>query len=218
MKIPKGMILFIGAPGSGKTTLAAYFARKFMKKYPEKNCFSNVPILGTKRLDVVNDLGVYLVEDGMILIDEGGIVFNNRAYKSLPKSTISFAKLYRHYNIRHFFFFSQGMDIDVTFVRLCDRIVIVRKSIIPFFVYLREVKKTVGIDDLTHQLVDCYAFKPHGRHWVFMPPVWKMFDTYDTPELPSKEYPKWNNKLINATDASCLQVASPASGSAAAPK
>lgn len=196
MKIPQGMTLFLGAPGSGKTTLASYFCHKFMKqkKNKNKNCFSNVPILGALQLNCNEDLGKYLVEDGMVVIDEGGIEYNNRAYKLLPKTTIQFAKLYRHYGIKHFLFFSQGMDIDITFVRLCDRVCLVRKSYIPYFIFIREVKKVVGIDEISKQLVDQYEMKPFGWHWVFMPLAWRYFDTYETPFLPSKKFLVWDNK------------------------
>lgn len=196
MKIPKGMTLFIGAPGSGKTTLCAYFTKQFKKDKKNKNrsIFCNVPILGTKQLDCATDMGKYLIEDGCVLVDEGGIEFNNRQYKTLDKDVIKFAKLYRHYGITNFLFFSQGLDIDITFVRLCDRICIVRKSYIPFFIFIREVKKYIGIDDISGQLVDKYEFKKFGFHWVFMPTLWKMFDTYETPYLPSKTFSEWNNK------------------------
>lgn len=196
MTIPKGMTLFIGAPGSGKTTLCAYFYKKFShsKKYKNKSFFSNVPILGAVRIDVPIDCGNYLIEDGIFCCDESGIEFNNRNYKALPKSTIQFAKLYRHYGLSSFLLFSQGLDIDITFLRLCDRVCIVRKSIFPFFVFIRECTKYIGIDEITGQLVDKYKFKPFGFHWVFMPTCWKYFDTHETPFLPSKSFPYWDNK------------------------
>lgn len=196
MKIPRGMTLFIGAPGSGKTTLCAYFAKRFFKskEYKDKNIFSNVPILGCKVIDPQTDMGRFLIEDGVVIIDEGGIEFNNRQYKSLSKDIIKFGKLYRHYGISSFLFFSQGMDIDVTWVRLCDRICLVRKSYIPFFICVQEVRKFIGIDELSKQLVDQYEFQKFGKHLIFAPLCWKLFDTYETPPLPSKSFAIWNNK------------------------
>ena len=192
---PKGMTLFIGAPGSGKTTLCAYFVRRFNKKRKNKgrNVYSNVPILKSKKIVPNEDLGRYLVEDGEVIIDEGGIEFNNRKFKTLSPDIIKFAKLYRHYGITNFLFFSQGMDIDITFVRLCDRICLVRKSYLPYFVCVKEVRKFIGIDDLTKQLIDQYEFKFLGKHLIFAPLCWKMFDTYETPFLPSKSFEEWNN-------------------------
>lgn len=199
--IPKGMTLILGAPGSGKTTLASFFCKKFLrcKKNANRNVFSNVPIVGTKKIVPTEDMGKYLIEDGLIVIDEGGIVFNNRHWKKLDNNIIEFAKLYRHYGLTNFIFFSQGLDIDVTFQRLCDRICIVRKSLIPYFIVFRDVKKVITIDDVTHQLIDayCFRFAPFGTHYVFAPLCWSLFDTYDAPKLPSKQFPIWNNKTLN---------------------
>lgn len=107
---------------------------------------------------------------------------------------IEFAKYYRHYGIKAFVFFSQSLDMDITFQRLADRVMIVKKSVIPYFIAVREVRKYIGIDDQTHQLVDQYEWTPLSRRWIFAPPNWKYFDTYDSPPLEQKEFEMWGKK------------------------
>lgn len=195
--IPTGLVLFIGVPGSGKTSLCAYFSKVFhkRKKYQGQNIYSNVPIIGTLEYNPTDDLGVNSIENGVILCDEGGIVYNNRKFKSLPQSTITFAKLFRHYGISSFLFFSQGMDIDITFVRLSNKICLVYKSLIPGFICVREVVKYIGIDDISKQLIDQFQYKKsHGLHLIFAPPCWKLFDTYEKPALPEKQFLEWSYK------------------------
>lgn len=193
MKIPRGLTVILGVPGSGKTTLAAYFARRARKEraFKKRNVFSNVPIIGTLKIEPRTDFGKYLIEDGMVLVDEAGIEFNNRQFKSLPHNVIEFAKYYRHYGIKAFVFFSQSLDMDVTFQRLADRVMIVKKSVFPYFIATREVRKYIGIDNQTHQLVDQYEWTPLSRRWVFAPPNWKYFDTYDSPPLEVKQFETW---------------------------
>jgi len=180
--------------GSGKTTLAAHFAREFKrdKKWKDKNIYCNVPIKHTLMLNPADDFGTYLVEDGVVIVDESGIEFNNRAFKTLPKQVIQFAKYYRHYGIKSFVMLSQGLDVDITFQRLADAIFIVRRSYLPYFVCVKQAIKFIGIDETTGQLVDKYEWKRGGKHLVFMPPCWKWFDTYETPPLKEREWKEWD--------------------------
>lgn len=195
-RIPKGLTLFVGVPGSGKTTLCARLKVLHSKslKLPAplqrfgRNFFCNVPIVGAQKISP-DYMGRYLIEDGIVAFDEAGIDLNNRNWKSLNNNVIKFAKYYRHYGLKAFCLFSQGMDIDVTFVRLADRIGIVTKSILPYFIQVRYARKVVGIDDTTHQLVDMYKWRLFGRKFVFAPTCWKYFDTYEKPQLPKFNFP-----------------------------
>lgn len=198
---PYGMTEFLGVPGAGKTTLAAYFTKKLSKSYDRYNkkhsdkklIYSNAPIYGAVELDPLQDLGSVLVESGAVIVDEAGIDFNNRNYKNLQKSIIKFVKLFRHYGIDHFILLSQALDMDVTFLRLCTRVCIVYKSLIPGIVFVRELSRRIDLDE-DGQIIDKYSFKIlGGRHYIYSPPLWKLFDSYEAPPLPSKDWVLWRS-------------------------
>ena len=50
---------YFGVPGSGKTTVAAYLAKKDLKK--KRNVYSNVPITGAYKISK-EDIGKFLIE------------------------------------------------------------------------------------------------------------------------------------------------------------
>lgn len=194
-KFKPGLHIFIGVPGSGKTTFAAALCKKFMKsrKFKGKNCFSNVPILGTYRYSPRDDMGKNLLEDGLIICDEAGIEFNGRQWKSMAQDCIEFAKTYRHYGLVHFCFFSQALDIDQTFIRLANSAHNCHKVL--FWVFLRDYEKIL-VQDENHQFI--YGWRPvplirGGLHCIFAPLYWKLFDTYEYKPLPAKQYPLWDD-------------------------
>lgn len=195
---PKGLSLFLGVPGSGKTSLAAYLCSRYKGRV-----FCNVPIQGTFRINR-NDIGKYDISNGMLCVDEAGIDFNNRfgtrkgSNLSIDESQTEWLKLYRHYKIDTFVCFSQRVDIDVTIRGLADRIYILKKLRIPFCVLFIGVKKILTVDkpvgSSTGQIVDAYRISPSDTHLIFTPPLWKLFDTYDAPSLPTKEFITWGNE------------------------
>lgn len=217
-KHPLQLNVYFGVPGSGKTTFAAYLAKqaqkeslviKLCKRFPcwytrrilngkhWKRAFpvwSNVPIKGTYKLDTKKDLGKYMIENGKVILDESGVEFNNRDYKSLPKSIIEWAKYHRHYGVSVDMFSQSHDDMDVTFRRLAQNFYVVRKSMWPNVVVIKRIKRKVGIDDMTHQIVDKYYFGTPilDTKWIFCPPLWKMFDSYEVKKLPQKDWEYWN--------------------------
>jgi len=217
-KHPIALNVYFGVPGSGKTTYAAYLSRKcsyesiiirLCKRFPCKlsqwiiggknwkrkiPVYSNVPIKGTLQLDSRADIGNVMIENGKMIIDEAGIEFNNRNYKSLPQSAIQFFKYHRHYGVSVDVFSQSHEDMDVTLRRLAQNFFVVKKSIIPFFIVTKRIKRKVGIDETTHQISDMYnfGFPILDSKWTFCPPLWKMFDSYDYPPLPPKAWAEWS--------------------------
>jgi len=109
---PHVLNVYFGVPGSGKTTFAAYLTRwalhenaliRFCRKHENPvtrvllnshflkrriDVYSNVPITGAYVLNAREDIGKYMIEDAKVIIDEAGIEYNNRNYKSFPQEAI----------------------------------------------------------------------------------------------------------------------------------
>lgn len=197
--------IFFGLPGSGKTTFASWVCRKDIKK--GKNVWSNVPIIGSYQLSVKDDLSKFDVSSGRLIIDEAGIDYNNRQFsnkKGMTQEQIQWWKLIRHYHVVADIYSQSYNDMDVTLRRLASDLYIVKKSAFPFCITVRKIKRKIGIDELQHIPIDMYymGFPLVDTYRCFAPAVWKMFDSYDAPALPPKEWTKYerletrfNNKL-----------------------
>lgn len=185
--------MYIGVPGSGKTTFAAYLAKKRLKQGKKNKSvgvvLSNVPIKGARKI-VKSDIGHYMIKDCLLIMDEAGIDYNNRNFKTFSDDETYFYKFHRHYNV-DIAMFSQDFDVDVKLRKLATRIFIVNKSILPGFIKRRQISKRVGIDQLSKQLIDEYAYVIFGTKYIYAPKLWKMFDSYSYKEMPIKEYEKY---------------------------
>jgi len=216
-KHPLHLNVYFGVPGSGKTTFAAYLAKKarkesiiikLCKRFPcrftnwilggkhwkrQMRVYSNVPIKGTYKVDCRKDIGVYMIEDGKLIVDEAGVDFNSRNYKNLPQHAIKWFKYHRHYGMSVDVFSQSHEDMDVTLRRLAQNFFVVKKSLIPFFIVIRRIRRKVGIDENTHQIVDAYSFGLPiiDTQRVFCPPLWKLFNTYEHDPLPEKKWDVW---------------------------
>ena len=152
--------------------------------------YSNVPIAGAYEIDANTDVGFYMIRDGKLIIDEAGIEYNNRAYKSMSKEIIKWFKLHRHYRMSVDVFSQSFEDMDITLRRLAYRYYLVQKSAIPNVILCRRIYRRVGVDPMTHQIVDQYDFGLpfFDTRRIWAPHYYKMFDSYDAPELPQKEW------------------------------
>lgn len=216
--------IFFGNPGCGKTTCMVR-NMKIMQKYPKSlhyklcNIFPFSLIMKPKYSNIVeyysnfeSDLSKHISLENLgkwtlppnsyLCVDESGIEYNSRKYKSLPQETIAWYKLYRHYEVGIIDFVSQSWeDMDITIRRLADEFWYLRK--LGPFTLVRRIYKWVGIDDETHQITDMYKFGSFFRRilpppfyrkdWylVFRPFHYKHFDSYARYYLPT--YEEWHN-------------------------
>lgn len=177
--------IYFGVPGSGKTTFAAYLAKKRLKKGGK--VLSNVNIKGTYEVEK-SDIGRYMIKDCLLLIDEAGVDYNNRNYKKFTDDEVYFYKYHRHYNV-DIAIFSQGYDdMDKKLRTLATKYYIVKRSIFPGFITRKLINKRLGIDKNTKQIIDEYGFAILGTRWIYCPKLWKMFNSCSYKEMPTKEF------------------------------
>lgn len=186
---PQIVSIYFGVPGSGKTTFAAYLARHDLRRGIP--VWSNVPITGCYQLDPKTDIGAYMICGGRVIIDEAGIEYNNRDFKDFSKKSLYFYKYHRHYQLA-VDVFSQGFDdMDKKIRTLAQKLYVVKKGILPWFIHRRQIKKRVGINDMSKEIIDEYYFVPWSTKIIFSPPLWKMFNTISREEYPEKDWKKW---------------------------
>lgn len=218
--------IFFGSPGCGKTTLAVRNIRKEQlseKKYNKwkskkiKNpikiikywlfplsfydrYFTNFDCTLAEHTDL-KDLGQWTFPKySHITVDESGIEYNNRKFKSLSQDTIKWLKLHRHYHCDVDFYSQSWEDTDITILRLATEYWHVRK--LGPFTLCRKIRKFVTVQDETKQIIDGYEFKsiirnilPYPFHektilFFLRKPYYKYFDSYETPPTPIR----YNNK------------------------
>lgn len=209
--------VYFGVPGSGKTTFAAHLAKQCLRqsrlitwaeRHPGKfsawllasgflrrriPVYSNVPITGTYHLDPQADIGRFMVKEGKVIIDEAGIEYNNRNFKAFPPDAIYWYKYHRHYQCSVDVFSQSYEDMDITLRRLAQNYFVVKKSLLPMFIVCKKIRRKVGIDENTHQIIDKYYFGLPllDSKWVFSPPLWKLFNSFSRRELPEKSWSVW---------------------------
>jgi hypothetical protein len=193
-RLPVDLSIWFGLPGAGKSTLCAMMADKFAKH--GKPVYSNFPVSGTYKLDPLEDLGKYHTPSGLYIIDEAGIDYNSRGFKTMPKKNIEWLKLHRHFGASVMVCSQSHEDCDITFRRLAYRYFFVKKSRIKGLICAIPVRRKIGIDPMTHQIADLFSLD----HWLIRifttrrylgKKYWNMFDSFEIPEYPEKNWEMW---------------------------
>lgn len=198
MKIPNGLSVWVGLPGSGKTSCLAYMVQKYKRQNPDKNVFTNVPILGAKAYKVLDFGKRSKLTNGLVGFDEAGIEEYGRNFKKNMNDSdkLDFLKKFRHADIFHFLVFSQALDFDKVYTDLASSLHIMRK-IGPWTIVFHYRKALTGFDSQTGKPVFGWAlnFLPWERFSIiYRPPTYKYFDSYEIMQYDNhEEFVEWGS-------------------------
>lgn len=106
---------YFGLPGVGKSTVLCSKIAEFDRlidsgKTDAKYIYVNFPVTGFNHVIQFdyNDIGIYDLTDCYIVIDEGSVYCDNRAWKTMSQNKISWFMLHRHYNVKEILITSQS--------------------------------------------------------------------------------------------------------------
>lgn len=192
---PYKLIMVFGKKGSGKTTLLTKLTLRYLKKGVP--VYSNVYIPGAYLFDPY-DIGFKdIPPNSVLMIDEVGLIWDSRDFKSFKKEYRDYFKYQRQY--RHtVYLLSQSFDIDKKLRDLTDQMYLI-KCYCNVFSVARRINKCITIvhaDSGTGEshLADDMQFDSLFLFWAgsikvtLIPKYTKYFESFNPPELPPGQY------------------------------
>lgn len=192
---PYKLIMIFGKKGSGKTTYLTKLAMKYLKI--GRPVYSTADIAGTYVFNPT-DLGfIHIPPNAVILIDEVGLIWNNRDFKSFKKEYREYFKMQRQY--RHtVYLFSQAFDIDKSLRELTDAMYLMR-SYFSVYSVARRINRRITIVNANSaggggesHIADDLAFDSLLLFWAgsvkitWIPKYAKYFKSFNPRSLPDK--------------------------------
>lgn len=189
---PYKLIMVFGKKGSGKTTFLTKTAMQAIKH--GKTVYSTVKVPGAILFDV-NLIGAYTFpEDSVILIDEVGMIWDNRNYKNFRTDVRDYFKLQRQYR-NTVYLFSQTFDVDVKLRNLTDAMYLCN-CYMGWLSVARRIRRGIVIvspsGDSESRIADSLEFEPvilsllgaKTCIFTFIPHWAKYFSSYAPKPLP----------------------------------
>lgn len=193
---PYKLIMVFGKKGSGKTTLITKLARKYLKRGIE--VYSTIDVPGCRTFDVSLVGKCNFPEYSVVFIDEVGMIWDNRQYKSFSNDVRDWFKLQRHNKVT-VYLFSQTFDVDIKLRNLTDYMYLVQNHFGVLSI-ARKIMRGIVIVNPDGQsearIADSLEFEPFIlslfglKSWIITwVPAWvKYFDSFDLPEKPPMPY------------------------------
>lgn len=192
---PYKLVMIFGKKGAGKSTLLTKLALQYEKQ--NIPVFSTEKIPGTYKIDYT-DIGYSEFPEGsVILIDEVGMIWDNRHFKNFDSKVRDWFKLQRHRKIT-VYLFSQTFDVDKKIRDLVDEMYLVEKRF-RVFSYSKRILKSIVLNASTAEspakidedlVFDSFLlFWCGSRKFTYIPKYAKYFDSFVADELEKKEFP-----------------------------
>lgn len=191
---PYKLTMVFGKKGSGKSTLMVRMAYEYLA--------NGWTVFCTERLDGCihidyNDIGFKQIPpESLLLIDEVGMIWDNRNFKQFKSEVRDWFKLQRHYRVK-VVLFSQTFDIDKKLRDLTDEMFLVTNQL-RVFSWAKRIIRTVvlvqpGPDTparIDEELrYDSFLWWPFGSRILTYIPKWApYFDSHNCPVLEEKEW------------------------------
>lgn len=190
---PYKLFMVFGSKGSGKSTLMTKLALQHLKKGWKVYCDREIP--GCYQFKT-EDFGKYrFPPNSLILVDEVGLVWDNRNFKNFPEHVKVYFKYQRQYRNK-VYLFSQSFDVDKKIRDLTDHLYICQ-NFFNFVSVARRVTKKITVvhadrsaageakiaDDYNIDSLLLFFFGTVKLTYI---PRWaKYFKSFDPPDLPS---------------------------------
>lgn len=192
---PYKLIFIFAKKGQGKSTLLTKMALHHLRRGWE--VFSTEPIPGC-HLIVPEDIGYFeFPPHSLIVIDEIGMIWDNRNFKNFKPEVRDWFKLQRHRKCK-VICASQSFDVDKKIRDLADDMFLLQKKF-RVFSYGKRILKILDITEATgdseSRIVDNLKFDSILWFWAgsrtltFIPAWTKYFNTFAAPELGHKDFP-----------------------------
>lgn len=186
---PYKLIMIFGKKGSGKTTNLTKLAIKHHRKGWTVYCTEHIPYTYYVPHELIGQ--VEFKENSLLLIDEVGMIYDNRDFKNFQNYVRDWFKLQRHRKVK-VIMFSQTFDVDIKLRNLTDELYLV-KNVFRVFSYAKRINRRIIItkataespstiaDELTFDSI--FWFWCGSRMLTFIPKYAKYFNTYSAEKL-----------------------------------
>jgi len=185
--------MIFGKKGSGKTTYLTKLTMRYLKLGRPVYCTVEIP--GAIMFEPTLLGFIHIPPEAVILVDEVGLIWNSRDFKSFKKEYRTYFKYQRQY--RHtVYLFSQAFDIDKAIRDLTDAMYLMR-SYFSVYSVARRINRKITILSASSaggqgesRIVDDLAFDSLLLFWAgsikitWIPKYAKYFKSFDPPPLP----------------------------------